>query len=203
MFDVLLEPTTLIKSFGYAGLFFTVFAESGLLFGFFLPGDSLMFTAGFLASQGYLHIGVLIPLLFIAAFVGDSTGYYIGKKAGPKVFSKEKSILFNPQNVEKTRAFFERYGNKTIFLARFIPVVRSFAPVMAGVGEMKYSQFVTYNLLGALAWAVGITLLGYIFGHTVPNADRYVLPVIGLIIFISFLPPAWHFYKERKQGSPT
>ena len=200
MFDAL-EPTTLIKSFGYAGLFFTVFAESGMLFGFFLPGDSLMFTAGFLASQGYLHIGVLIPLLFIAAFVGDSTGYYIGKKAGPKVFSKEKSILFNPQNVEKTRAFFERYGNKTIFLARFIPVVRTFAPIMAGVGEMKYPVFLRYNLIGALVWAVGITLLGYLFGNTIPNADRYMLSVIGLIVLISFIPPIWHLYKERQKIS--
>lgn len=194
-----LDPVILIQTFGYIGLFAIIFAESGILLGFFLPGDSLLFTAGFLASQGYLRIEVLIPLLFLAAFAGDSVGYLFGKKVGPKIFSRPRSFFFNPEHVERTRAFFERHGAKTIMLARFIPVVRTFAPIMAGVGEMKYKIFVRYNFVGALAWAVGLTLLGFLFGNTVPNADKYVLPVVILIVVASLIPPVWHFIKERNK----
>ncbi|MSR88001.1 MAG: DedA family protein [Candidatus Zambryskibacteria bacterium] len=188
----------LIKTFGYIGLFVIVFAESGILLGFFLPGDSLLFAAGFLASQDYLDIKVILPLLFLAAFVGDSFGYFLGAKIGPKIFSRPKSFWFNPENVEKTRKFFNYYGAKAVVLARFIPVVRTFVPVMAGVGEMKYSHFLRYNFIGALLWVVGITLLGYLFGNTIPDADKYLLPVILLIVVVSFLPPLWHFYKRKK-----
>lgn len=194
-----LDPVTLIQTFGYIGLFAIIFAESGILLGFFLPGDSLLFTAGFLASQNYLRIEVLIPLLFLAAFTGDSVGYLFGRKVGPKIFSRPHSILFHPEHVEKTRRFFEKYGNKTIVLARFIPIIRTFAPIMAGVGEMKYKNFVTYNLIGALLWAAGLTFLGYIFGNTVPNADRYVMPIVIIIIVSSLIPPIWHLYKERNK----
>ena len=195
MFDL----TSLIQTAGYLGLFAIIFAESGLLVGFFLPGDSLLFTAGFLASQGFLRIEVLVPLLFAAAFIGDSAGYFFGKKVGPKVFSRPKSLWFNPANVDKTRAFFERYGAKTIVLARFIPVVRTFAPIMAGVGEMKYKTFVTYNFIGALLWAAGLTLAGYFFGQVIPDADKYVLPVVALIILASLAPPAWHYIRRFKK----
>ena len=195
MFDL----TSLIQGVGYLGLFAIIFAESGILLGFFLPGDSLLFTAGFLASQGYLNIWALIPLLFIAAFLGDSVGYLFGKKAGPRVFSRPKSFWFNPANVGRTRAFFERYGAKTIVLARFIPVVRTFAPIMAGVGEMKYQTFVLYNFVGALAWAVGLTLAGYFFGQVIPDADRYILPIVLLIILVSLAPPVWHVFKESRR----
>ena len=195
MFDL----TSLVQTAGYLGLFAIIFAESGLLVGFFLPGDSLLFTAGFLASQGFLRIEVLVPLLFAAAFVGDSAGYLFGKKVGPKVFSRPKSLWFNPANVDKTRAFFERYGAKTIVLARFIPVVRTFAPIMAGVGEMKYKTFVTYNFIGALLWAAGLTLAGYFFGQVIPDADKYVLPVVALIILASLAPPAWHYIRRFKK----
>ena len=195
MFDL----TSLIQTAGYLGLFAIIFAESGLLVGFFLPGDSLLFTAGFLASQGFLRIEVLVPLLFAAAFIGDSAGYFFGKKVGPKVFSRPKSLWFNPANVDKTRAFFERYGAKTIVLARFIPVVRTFAPIMAGVGEMKYKTFVTYNFIGALLWAAGLTLAGYFFGQVIPDADKYVLPVVALIILASLAPPAWHYIRGFKK----
>ena len=195
MFDL----TSLVQTAGYLGLFAIIFAESGLLVGFFLPGDSLLFTAGFLASQGFLRIEVLVPLLFAAAFIGDSAGYFFGKKVGPKVFSRPKSLWFNPANVDKTRAFFERYGAKTIVLARFIPVVRTFAPIMAGVGEMKYKTFVTYNFIGALLWAAGLTLAGYFFGQVIPDADKYVLPVVALIILASLAPPAWHYIRGFKK----
>lgn len=197
MFDL----TSLIQTIGYLGLFAIVFAESGLLIGFFLPGDSLLFTAGFLASQGYFEISVLLPLLFAAAFIGDSVGYFFGRKAGPRVFSRPQSFWFNPTNVDKTRVFFEHYGAKTIFLARFIPVVRTFAPIMAGVGNMKYRTFVAYNLIGGLAWAVGLTLLGYLFGNTIPDPDRYIIPIVGLIIVISLVPPVWHYLRDRNKAN--
>ena len=193
-----LDPINLIQAFGYIGLFVIVFAESGILLGFFLPGDSLLFSAGFLASQGYLRIEVLIPLLFLGAFAGDSVGYFFGRKMGPRIFSRQKSFWFNPDNVLKTRKFFEKHGAKTIMLARFVPIVRTFAPIMAGVGEMKYRIFVTYNLMGALVWAVGVTLLGYLFGSIIPDADKYILPIVFIIILISLIPPIWHLYKERK-----
>ena len=192
-----LDPVSLIKSFGYLGLFSIIFAESGLFFGFFLPGDSLLFTAGFLASQGYLKITILIPLLFIAAVAGDFVGYSFGKSVGSKIFSRPKSFWFNPENIERTKKFFDQYGSKTIMLARFIPIIRTFAPIMAGVGEMKYKIFILYNSLGALAWAIGITLLGYIFGNTIPNADKLVLPIVILIIIISLIPPLWHIVKDK------
>ncbi len=193
----MLDPVSLIETFGYVGLFFIIFAESGILIGFFLPGDSLLFTAGFLASQGYLRIEILIPILFLMAFAGDSLGYLIGKITGPKIFSRPKSFWFHPENVQKTEQFFERYGVKTIILARFIPVVRTFAPVMAGVGKMNYRTFVIYNAVGALAWAVGLTLLGYLFGNFIPNADKYILPIIVLIILASLAPPIWHMLKRN------
>lgn len=193
MFDL----NHLVQSAGYLGLFAIIFAESGILVGFFLPGDSLLFTAGFLSSQGYLNIWLLIPLLFIAAFLGDSVGYYFGKKAGPKVFSRPKSFWFDPEYIERTREFYERHGTKTIVLARFIPIVRTFAPIMAGVGEMNYKTFVFYNAIGALLWAVGLTSAGYLFGNIIPNADRYILPVVLLIVVVSLLPPLWHYFKGR------
>lgn len=195
MFDLI----PFIETVGYIGLFAIIFAESGILIGFFLPGDSLLFTAGFLASQGLLNIWILLPLLFIAAVLGDAVGYTFGKKVGPKIFTREKSFFFRPSHVVKTAAFFEKHGVKTIVLARFIPVVRTFAPIMAGVGGMRYRTFATYNILGALLWATGLTLLGYIFGNIIPDADRFILPIIGLIIAVSFIPPVWHYLKEKRE----
>lgn len=192
-----LDPNHLIQTFGYLGLFIIIFAESGVLLGFFLPGDSLLFTAGFLASQGWLRIEIITPLVFIAAFGGDSFGYYLGKKLGPKIFSQPKARFFNPENVRRTKEFFTAHGNKTIFLARFIPIIRTFAPMMAGVGDMKYAKFVSYNFLGALIWASGITLAGYLFGNTVPNAEKYITPILIVIVASSLLPPLWQFYNPK------
>lgn len=193
MFDLV----SLIEASGYIGLFIIIFAESGILLGFFLPGDSLLFTAGFLASQGFLKIWILLPLLFVAAVLGDAVGYTFGKKVGPRVFNRPESFFFHPSHVDKTNAFFEKHGVKTIILARFVPIVRTFAPIMAGVGGMKYSTFARYNVIGALLWAVGMTGLGYIFGNFIPNADHYILPIIGVIILISFVPPALEYWKEK------
>lgn len=198
MFEIF-DLASLVRTGGYLGLFAIIFAESGLLIGFFLPGDSLLFTAGFLSSQGYLSIVPLVILLFIAAVSGDAVGYMFGKKFGPRIFNKEESFFFHPKHVDKTSAFFERHGVKTIFFARFIPVVRTFAPIMAGVGGMKYGTFAKYNIIGALAWAVGMTLLGYIFGSTVPHAEKYVVPIVAVIILTSFIPPAWEYFKSRRE----
>ncbi len=196
----MVDVMSIIQIGGYLGLFLVVFAESGLFFGFFLPGDSLLFTAGFLSSQGYFSIAPLTILLFIAAVSGDAVGYLFGKKIGPKLFSRPQSFFFHPSHIDKTTKFFDKYGSKTILIARFVPIVRTFAPIMAGVGGMKYSIFAKFNILGAFLWAVGLTVLGYVFGHRVPNADQYVIPIVVIIIIISFIPPIWEYFKERKNS---
>ena len=189
MFDLV----ALIKTAGYLGLFGIVFAESGLLIGFFLPGDSLLFTAGFLASQGYLNIWVLAILTFLGAVLGDNFGYVMGKKFGPKVFKKEDSFLFNRDHLERARIFYEKYGGKTIVLARFLPVIRTFVQVLAGVGNMEYKKFVFFNIFGGFLWAVGMTWLGYFLGNTIPNVDQYIVPIVIAIIILSSLPTITHF----------
>ena len=189
----------LIKAVGVLGVAAIVFTESGLLVGFFLPGDSLLFTAGFLASQGYLPIVPLVLLCFIAAVLGDNVGYAIGKRIGPRLFVREESFFFHKNNVEKTRAYFERYGPKTIVIARFIPVIRTFAPLMAGVGTMHYRIFFLYNLAGGLLWSVCVPILGYALGATIPDVDHYLLPIILGIIFISFIPPAREYWRSRSK----
>src|SRR3990167_4377739 len=155
-----LDLIELIKAAGYLGVFGIVFLESGLMVVFFFPGDSLLFTAGFLASQGYLDIKILIAGCFVAAVAGDSIGYYIGAKLGPMVFKKEDSIFFHKKHLEKAQAFYDKHGGKTIILARFMPIIRAFAPVVAGAGKMDYKRFVFFNLIGGILWAVGITLAG-------------------------------------------
>lgn len=195
MFDLI----SFIKLAGYLGVGGIVFVESGLLIGFFLPGDSLLFTAGLLASQGYLHIGILIAISFVAAVAGDSVGYMIGKKAGPKVFSREDSFWFNPEHVTRAHAFFALHGPKTIVLARFLPIVRTFVPVIAGVGVMQYRTFLIYNIIGGALWAIGLPLAGYYLGKLIPDIDRYLLPIIAGIIIVSFLPAVIHVWKDKSQ----
>ncbi|OGH29689.1 MAG: hypothetical protein A3F30_02040 [Candidatus Levybacteria bacterium RIFCSPHIGHO2_12_FULL_37_12] len=182
----------LVQAVGYLGIFAIVFLESGLLIGFFFPGDSLLFTAGFLASQGYLDIRVLIFGCFIAAVVGDSIGYYIGVKLGPKIFNKEHSIFFHKKHLERAQKFYDKHGGKTIILARFIPVIRAFAPVVAGAGKMDYKRFVFFNFFGAVLWAIGVTLAGYYLGNLIPDVDKYLLPIVGLIVIASILPVLHH-----------
>ena len=151
-----IDLVTLVKTAGYAGMFFIIFAESGLFFGFFFPGDSLLFTAGFLASQGFLNIIPLATLTFVAAILGDNVGYAFGKKVGVKIFKREDSLLFHKDHLIKAQQFYAKYGGKTIVLARFIPIVRTFAPIVAGAGEMKYSQFLFYNFIGGTIWGLGM-----------------------------------------------
>ncbi len=191
MFDLV----SFIQAIGYIGVFGVIYAESGLLVGFFLPGDSLLFTAGFLASRGFLDIYLLIVLTFLGAVLGDSTGYWFGEKVGPKIFTKDDSLFFKKDNVHKAEEFFKKHGSKTIILARFVPVVRTFVPILAGVGTMSYRKFLTYNLIGGAIWGIGLPLSGYFLGNLIPGVDRYLLPIIALIIIISISPSFSHIYK--------
>lgn len=186
----------LIRAVGYLGLFGIVFAETGLLIGFFLPGDSLLFTAGILAGQGYLNIWVTIIVMTAAAILGDSVGYTIGRRLGPRVFTKEESLLFNKKHIAKAQDYFEKYGAFTIVIARFVPILRTFAPTIAGVGKMSYSKFLFYNISGGIFWVLSITLLGYFFGLKIPHAEKYIIPGIIIIVFLSVLPYIRKFAKS-------
>ena len=196
-----MDPRNLIETFGTIGLFAIVFAESGLLFGFFLPGDSLLVTAGLLASQGHLNLPVILVGCFVAAVTGDQVGYAFGARVGPALFRRPDSRIFKQEHVERARQYFERHGSKTIVLARFVPIVRTFAPILAGVGSMRYRTFVTFNIVGGLLWAVGVTLIGYILGESIPHIDKYLLPVIGLIVLASVAPIAFEVLKARREKS--
>jgi membrane-associated protein len=195
-----LDPRTLIETFGYVGLFAIVFAESGLFFGFFLPGDSLLLTAGLFAYKGELSLWVLMPLLFVAAVLGDNVGYWFGRKAGPPLFNREESLLFKRKNLLAAKAFYEKHGGKTILLARFMPFIRTFAPIVAGAVEMDYRKFMTFNLLGGLLWAIGVTLAGYTLGSLFPPEvlDKYFLLIVVVVIFLSVLPTAIHLWNDNR-----
>lgn len=187
----------LIEAFGYLLLFGIVFAETGLLVGFFLPGDSLLFIAGFVAGLGKINILVLIPLLCVAAIVGDTVGYFIGKKLGPALFNKPDSKLFKRKHLENAHAFYEKHGPKTIVLARFVPIVRTFAPTVAGAAGMEYKQFLTYNIAGGILWVTSMTLLGYFLGN-IPIVEDNLEKAVILIVILSIAPMVVHAIKERK-----
>lgn len=197
-----LDPRHLIDSmspYGELAVMLIIFAETGLLIGFFLPGDSLLFTAGLLASQGHLSIGWLLIGVFVAAVLGDQVGFQVGSRLGPTIFRKPDAKLFRQEYVEHTKSFFDRHGPKTVILARFVPVVRTFAPVLAGVGEMKWRTFAVFNVIGALLWAVGVTLLGYLLASAIGDSvDKYLYPIIALIILVSFIPPYLEWRKHRR-----
>jgi membrane-associated protein len=200
-----LDPEKLIDTVGLIGIFFVIFAESGLLIGFFLPGDSLLFTAGFLASAPssvdeslHLPLGFLLVGCFIAAVTGDQVGYIFGRRVGPALFRRPDSRFFKQENVEKAHAFFEKYGAKTIVLARFVPIVRTFAPIVAGVSNMKYRTFVTFNIVGGLLWAVGVTMLGYFLGQVKVIEENIELAAI-VVVGISVMPIALELWKARKE----
>lgn len=191
----------LLETVGYFGMFAMVFAETGLLVGFFFPGDTLLFTAGLLASQGYFNIFILTAGAFLAAVLGDSVGYWIGKKIGPKIFTREDSFFFKHEYIARTQHFFDKHGKKTIVLARFLPIVRTFAPVLAGVGSMEYRSFLFYNVFGAAAWCALVPLLGYFLGNKIPNVDHYLLPIVATIFLISFIPLIREVFRRPKIGS--
>lgn len=184
----LLEPKTLIMTLGTLGVIAIIFIETGLFFGFFFPGDSLLFTAGFLASQGYVSMAGLLVGTFVAAVIGDSVGYAFGKKVGPTIFAKEDSKIFNKQYIVRAQHFYEKHGVKTIIIARFMPIIRTFAPIVAGIGGMKYRTFITFNIVGGFIWTWLMLWMGYGLGSLIPNPDKYIIPVVLVIILISATP---------------
>jgi len=193
--DSLIE---LIKAVGYFGIIGIVFAESGLFFGFFLPGDSLLFTAGFLASQSYLNVVILAIGTFIAAVAGDSVGYSFGRKVGKKLFERESSFLFNKKSLTKAQDYYDKHGSKTIVLARFVPIVRTFAPIVAGAADMKYKTFISYNLIGGLLWTQSMVWGGFFLGSIIPDVDKYMLPIIALIIIVSLIPAIKEYISAKR-----
>ncbi len=195
----LLDAKTLIPTLGLLGIFLVIFAESGLFFGFFLPGDSLLFTAGLFAASGQLNIFILIAGSFIAAVLGDSVGYTFGHKIGRNLFLRKESFWFRRKHLEKAENFYQRRGKSTIIIARFVPIIRTFAPIVAGVGQMTYKTFLSYNIIGGLLWTITLCSLGYFLGRTVPNIDHYLLPIIIVIIVVSFIPAVVTYIKERNQ----
>jgi len=246
-----LQLEQLIETVGYIGLFAIVFAESGLFFGFFFPGDSLLLTAGLLSSrqvprmlrfigtrlswtalcrpdlicptylswcaqpscqqsppfallydQPYLNIYILLPLLFVAAVLGDTVGYWFGVKTGPLLFKREDSLFFKRRHLLKAQAFYEKHGGKTITLARFLPIIRTFAPIVAGAAEMKYRRFALFNVLGGFVWAIGVTLLGYVLGRlfgSIEGVDRYFTLLVLAFFFIPGLPTLIHLWRENRE----
>lgn len=198
-FTKLYHFDALIRWGGYAVLAVIVFAETGLLAGFFLPGDSLLITAGLLAAvDGVLNIWVLNILLAMCAIVGDSVGYWIGYHAGPRIFNREDSFFFHRKNLERTQHFYEKYGAKTIVLARFVPIVRTFAPTVAGVGKMKYGTFLTYNILGGIGWVAAMTVAGYFLGNSIPGIEHKIHWIILVVIALSFIPIVLEWRRSRR-----
>jgi membrane-associated protein len=196
----LFDPKSLIETFGTIGLILIIFAESGLLLGLIFPGDSLLFTAGLLASENKFGLNIYFVAggAFVAAVAGAQVGYWLGRRYGPSLFKRPDSRIFKREYVDRAREFFDKHGAKTIVLARFVPFVRTLVPMMAGIGEMNPGTFFTYNVVGAGLWAAGVTLAGYGLGSAIPDVDKYLLPIIGLIILISLIPPLLEYRKHRK-----
>ena len=199
LFHAIYNVEGLITWGGLAIICLIVFVETGLFFGFFLPGDSLLVTAGVLAAAGVLNVWSLLIFVTICAIVGDQVGYIIGRRMGPVLFRKKDSLLFKHEHLEKAKSFYEKHGPKTIVLARFIPFVRTFAPPVAGAAHMDYRTFVTYNVLGGILWVFSTVLGGYFLGKLIPDLEKYLHIVIGVIIVLSFIPIAIEFWKARKK----
>ena len=193
-----LDPLAIVQAGGYFGIAFIVFAESGLLVGIFLPGDSLLFVAGLFAAAGYLGILPLLIAVILAAILGDSVGYWFGANVGINFFNRKDSRFFKREYVTRTEAFYKRYGARAVVLARFVPVVRTLAPILAGIGSMPYARFVRFNALGAFLWGAGVTLVGYFLGSIIPDSEKYVLPLSLVIIVISFLPIIVNFARGKR-----
>jgi membrane-associated protein len=192
-----------LGNYVYLGLFAIVFAETGLAVGFFLPGDSLLVVAGLFAAAGKLNLWVMLTTLFVAAVVGDAVGYYSGRKVGPAIFNRPKSRFFNPNHLKKAHAFYEKHGGKTIIIARFVPIVRTFAPIVAGAAEMRYRDFVFFNVLGGFLWVWSMLLAGYFLGGVVESAfgiklEEHIDKVVIVVVFLSILPIIFEYFKARR-----
>ena len=198
VFHIIYNVPELIRIVGQFGLPLIIFAETGLLVGFFLPGDSLLITAGLFAARGDLNLPLLIVTLIPAAILGNATGYQIGKRTGKALYSRPDSLLFRREHLQMTHDYYEKHGGITIILAQFIPILRTFAPVVAGVGEMGYTRFAAYNVVGAIAWVASMTLGGYALGNIVPNIEQRIHYVVAVVIAISLLPPAIAWFRRRR-----
>lgn len=195
----ILSPEKIIQAGGIALIGGVVFAESGLAIGFFLPGDTLLFAAGFFSAQGQLPaLGWIISVIVVAAVVGDNVGYTIGRRFGPRLFKKQDGIFFKQSHVVKAEEFYEKHGGKTIILARFVPVVRTFAPMVAGVSKMTRKRFFAFNVIGALLWGGGVTTAGYFLGSKIPNIDTYILPIVAFAMICTFTPTVVHILREPR-----
>lgn len=207
----LLNPKVIIETllvrggvFVYVGLIFIIFAETGLAAGFFFPGDSLLVVAGLFAAAGKVNVFVLLSTLFVAAVVGDAVGYFTGLKMGPRIFSRQKSLLFKPSHLQKANAFYEKYGGKTIIIARFVPIVRTFAPIVAGAAEMSYRRFFAFNVVGGFLWVTTMVLAGYFLGGVVERAfgiklDEHIEKVVIVVVLLSLMPPFIEWMKARRE----
>jgi membrane-associated protein len=196
IFHKLTDVETLVRVGGLTAMTAIIFAETGLMIGFFLPGDSLLVTAGVFAATGQLNIWALNALLIVAAIVGDTVGYWFGRRVGPALFKRPKSLLFNPDHLRRAHDFYEKHGGKTIIIARFMPVIRTFAPIVAGMGEMEYRRFLSFNVFGGLFWVISMTGIGYFLGK-IPGVREHIEVVIIIVVFLSILPGIIAFARER------
>ncbi|OGG50582.1 hypothetical protein A2763_04435 [Candidatus Kaiserbacteria bacterium RIFCSPHIGHO2_01_FULL_54_36] len=196
-----LDLFSIVQLIGYPGIFAVVFLESGVFFGFFLPGASMLFTAGLLASQGVFNVWILVPLVTIAAILGDNVGYWFGAKVGYKLFERPDSRFFKQEHLVQAKIFYERHGFLAIVLARFVPIVRTFTPIIAGIVRMNYKAFVLYNITGGLLWGAGVTFLGYYLGNKIPGIDAYISPIVVAIIFLTTIPLFREYFRQRKTTS--
>lgn len=199
----LINPQYLVSTLGLLGVIAIIFLETGAFFGFFFPGDSLLFTAGFFASQGHLSFAWLLIGTFVAAVLGDSLGYAFGKRVGPSIFVKENSLFFNKEHITKAQHFYEKHGKKTIIIARFLPIIRTFAPIVAGIGNMNYKTFLIFNIIGGFVWTWSMLWLGYALGSLIPDPDRFVLPVIICIVILSAIPTVREIIKHKRNNSQS
>jgi len=197
LFSNLSDLPALIKWAGYFGMTAIVFAETGLLFGFFLPGDSLLVTAGLVSARGLLDVYLLGLMLHVAAICGNSAGYWIGRSSGPRIFTREDSLLFNKKHLLRAQQFYARHGRKTMVLAQFVPIIRTFAPIVAGVGQMPYRQFVTISVLGTFLWVWSMLFTGYFLGRYIPGIDSHIEIVVLVVIFVSILPGIISWWRQR------
>lgn len=192
-----IDLLSLVQLVGYPGIFAMIFAESGILIGVFFPGASLLFASGVLAAAGVFNIWILLTGVIVAAVAGDSVGYWFGTKVGTALYTRPDTRFFRKEYIEKTKLFFDKYGTRTVLVARFIPIVRTFAPILAGVGSMTYKTFLFYNVLGAFLWAGGVTLLGYTLGRSIPDAEKFILPLVLIIVGFTLIPLAVHWWQNR------
>lgn len=186
-----------VASVGYVGLFLIVFIETGLFFGFFLPGDSLVVTAGFLASQGYFDVGILVCVFIVSAILGYAVAYWLGRYFSEWLLRRRDSLFFKKRYLQEAKLFYEKHGPLALVVGRLLPIVRTFVPIAAGLAGMPSRRYMLWNVIGGLLWGGGLCLLGYALGELIPNAEHYILPCVIAIIILSLLPACWHLYKHR------